>query len=221
MLAIASASAVAVMIVPIVQRCWRALRAKFCRWERHRTEYATRIVLFNGNALLFGNAIFGCLNEILCRAHDANNREDAKRYGQITFSASAFAAIVKAKRCFKARKNRLGKITFAAATAAVAFVNALYHACSEKDGRYDLNNSGGFVLFVAFLRGASAEVLTNAMALENADVTFATVKDNAFFKHSDTFNFLRASCANASLKYDFYVKFVVLIFSKNSMILQF
>ena len=202
LLAVATASAVTFRQGR--KRC--ILRAKFACWERHRAEYAARIVLFYGNTLLFGDAVLGCLNEILCGAHNANNREDAQRYGQITFSASSLTAVIKAKRCFKARLNRLGKIALAAATAAVALADTFYNARTEKDGRDDLNDCGGFILLITFFRRASAEVFTHSVAFEYADIALATIKDNAFFEYGNTLNFLRASGANTSFKYDFYVK---------------
>jgi hypothetical protein len=73
--------------IPIV-----AKELKLSANSAHRTEYTARIGLFNRNALFFGNAVFGCLNQILCRSYNANNREDTKRNGEIALTASALSA---------------------------------------------------------------------------------------------------------------------------------
>ena len=205
--ATASATVMIVAVAIIGLRYRNVLSAKFCCWERHRAEYAARIVFFDGDTFLFRNAVFGCLNQILCRAHNADNRENAERNGKITLAASSLStAVAKAKRCLKASVYRLGNVSLAAATAAGAFADTLYNACSKKNGRDDLNDCRRLVFFVAFLGRATAEVLTHTVAFENADVALATVKDNPFFEYGDAFNLLRASRANASLKYKFYVK---------------
>ena len=55
-----------VMTITVIElRSGNILPAKFARWERHGAEYAARIVLFYGNALFLGNAVFGCLHKIL------------------------------------------------------------------------------------------------------------------------------------------------------------
>ena len=207
-LAVTTASTVMVMTITVIElRSRNILPAKFARWERHGAEYAARIVLFYGNALFFGNTVFGCLNQILCRAYNADNREDTERNGKVTLSASSLsAAIAEAKRRIKASVYRLGNVSLAATTAASAFTHTLYDTCPEENRRNDLNNCSRFVFFVAFFGRATAEVLTNTVALENADVALSTVKNNALFKHGNTFDFLRASRTNASLKYKLYVK---------------
>ena len=185
------------------------LSTELSRRERHTTEYATRIVLFNGNAFLFGDAVLGCLNEILCGAHDANYREDAERYSEITLPTSSLSATdtTERKGGFKAREHRLGKVTLAAATAAVALTDAFYDACSEKNGRDNLNDCRRLVLFVAFVGITTTEIVAcYAVALENADVALAAIKDDAFFKHGNALDLLRASCTDASFKYKLYVK---------------
>ena len=62
-----------------------ALCAKFAGWEGHATEDVAGVILFNGAALFFGDAIFGSLDQELRGTHKANYREDAKRYRQIAF----------------------------------------------------------------------------------------------------------------------------------------
>jgi hypothetical protein len=90
---LAAATTSAVVIVTIGRRRKRnAVTAKLAGWERHRAEYAARIVLFNRNAFLFGNAVFGCLDQILCRANNANNRKDTERNREITLTASSLSA---------------------------------------------------------------------------------------------------------------------------------
>ena len=181
------------------------LPTKFTRWERHRTEYTARIVFLYGNTFLFGNTVFGCLNEILRGAHNANDREDAERNGEVAFSVSIIST-AKAQRCFEASKYGLGNIAFVAATTAFAFADTFYDARAENNGRNHLNNGGGFVFFVAFLRCATAKVFAYAVALKYADIAFTAVKDHTLFKHGDALNLLRTSYANTSLKHKLYVK---------------
>ena len=171
---------------------WNVLTTKFSRWERHRAEYAARIVFFYGNALFFGNAIFGCLNKILCTSYNANNREDAERNCEITFSTSSISTTdtVKGKRRFEARKYGLGEVIFTATTAASAFIYALNNTSTEEHRCNDFDNCRGFVLFVTFLGGAAAKILAYAVALKNADIALATVKDYALFKYRNPLNLL-------------------------------
>ena len=207
---LAAATASAMVIVTIGRRRERhAVTAKLTGWERHRAEYAARIVLFNGNAFLFGNAVFCGLDEILRRANDANNRKDAQRNREITLTASSLTATnaLEAKRRIQASMHGARNIILATAAATCAFAYAFNNARAEKNGRYDLNDCGGFVFLIAFVGIATAKVISGyAVALKNANVALAAIKNYALFKHRNAFNFLGASCANASFKHNLYIK---------------
>ena len=114
--------------------------------------------------------------------------------------------VAKTKRCIQTRQNRLGNITLTATTAAGAFVDVFYNACSEKNGRNHLYNRRGLVFFIALMRSAAADVISHAMTLEHAYIALATIKNNTLFKHCNSLNLLRTSCANASLEHKFYIK---------------
>lgn len=70
-----SASATATRSGRTVKRDTRrnAVAAEFSYRERHRTENMARIVLLYGTALLFGDAKFACIDQKLCRTHDADD----------------------------------------------------------------------------------------------------------------------------------------------------
>ena len=134
---LAATAASAMMIATVLWRRERnVVTAKLTGWKRHRTENATRIILFNGNTFLFRNAVFGCLNEILRRANDANNRKDAKGNCKITLTASSITAAnpLEGQRRIQARVHRSGNVIFTATAATCAFVYALYNAGAEQNG---------------------------------------------------------------------------------------
>lgn len=117
---------VAVLDVGITAR--HAGRAKFAHGESHMTEHGARIVLAGLNAFLIRNTILGCLDEILSGTNDANDREDAKRYGQI---APSFPV---AQRTAQAIANGLGNVT--AATATMTFM-LLFANSGTQNNRID------------------------------------------------------------------------------------
>jgi hypothetical protein len=84
----------------------------------------------------------------------------------------------------------LGQVVLTAATTTSAFTNSLYDTRSKKNRRNHFNDCCGFILFVAFLWRAAAEILTYAVALEYANIALTAIKDNALFQHSNAFNFL-------------------------------
>ena len=68
--------------------------AKFSYRERHGAKYVAGVILLNGSAFLFGNAILGCRDKILRGTHDANDGKDTKRNGQVAITVM----LVKTKR---------------------------------------------------------------------------------------------------------------------------
>ena len=89
-------------------------------------EHRAGIVLAGLHTFLIGHAVFGCLNQILGGTNDANHRENAQRYGQIT------PGVPIRKRTADTMANRLGNI--AAATAAMTLTLLLANASTENDG---------------------------------------------------------------------------------------
>ena len=89
---------------------------KFVHRERQRIEHAARGRILIGTALLIGNRIFGCTDQVLCRTNDANHREqpDRDRKQPLTVSMVDQHAV-------NLRGNGIGKVVGAAAamTAAV------------------------------------------------------------------------------------------------------
>ncbi len=179
-------------------------RAKLSHRERHGMEHAARVILLCGHTFLFGNATFGRLNEILCRANDTNDRKDPQRDREVSSCASAIA-FVKGKRRIEARDHCFGQILLIAATAAVALSDVFHNAASQKDGRHDLNNGCGGVLFPTVEHGLCTKILA-PIPLKDADIALAAVKDHALFQNGDPFQLLRAATTQAGLKCDLYIE---------------
>ena len=51
----------------------------------HIVEYPARVILVSNYALLIGNRIFCCIDEILCGPHNANDRENTDRNDKLSF----------------------------------------------------------------------------------------------------------------------------------------
>lgn len=105
-------------------------RAKFPHGERHTAEHCTGIVVTRLHAFLIWYAVLSCLNEILSRTNNTNDRENAERYSKIT------AHVAFDKRSAHAPCNLIGNLATTAATAAIIlfFVNV----CVQNDGINDL-----------------------------------------------------------------------------------
>jgi hypothetical protein len=105
-------------------------RAKFTHGERHMPEHRAWVILARLDAFLVRNAVLGCLNQILGRTNDANNRENAEGYRQVTPSFPV------CQRTAQAIANGFGNI--AAATAAVTISFPFTNAGTENNGINDL-----------------------------------------------------------------------------------
>ena len=169
--------------------------AKFACGERHRAEYVAGIILLNGGAFLFGDAILGCGNEILCGTNDSYHREDSERNGQIL----AALPLVKAKRRIEAICYRMRELPILAAATAAALGRLFKDFRSEKNGINGLNDCGWHILFAAIGLGAAAKMIAG-IAPEDLCLALTTVKNHALFKHCNTFKLLRSAAADASLK---------------------
>lgn len=161
-------------------------------------EHRAGIVLAGLHALLVGHAVFGRLDQILSRAHDANHRENAKRDRQIT-------AGVPIRKCTAdAMTNRLGNI--AATTAAPTLTLLLANASAEDDGIDDFHHCDRYVAALVARAGLRAEVGGVWGTLENVDVALASVQNHALFQHCHTVKFLASAASHTSLELNLDVK---------------
>jgi hypothetical protein len=131
----------------------KAIVAKFSYGERHAPEYLTRIVLLNGHAFLFGDTMLGCRDQILCGAHDANDRKDTERNGQI----SVAIILLKAQGRAKHMHNSFGHIVLLATTAAVALALLFEDLGPEQNGINHLYDCRGNIFLSAIGIGTRAE----------------------------------------------------------------
>lgn len=109
----------------------------------------TGIVLLNGMALLFGDAVFACLYEELSGANDAHHRKDTERHGQI---ASAVTVVVKLQGRFQRGQNRLGEIVFLTAATAIALGYLFHDLCGKENGIDDLYNRPLIGMFYTIIK---------------------------------------------------------------------
>lgn len=186
----------------IVRRC--AVCAELTDREWHISEDLTGIILLYRSALLFGDAVFRCIDQILRRANDANDRKDAEGNGKIA-SLPDFS-IVEDQGSIHACENGIRQIVLAAATAAFAFAELFKDPTSENDGIYSLYDCGGNVFLSANGIGITTKSPGKSVALEDINVAFATVKDHALLDCGNSLNLLRVVAANADLEQDLYVE---------------
>lgn len=173
-------------------------RTEFCGWERHILEDGAGVILLGRYAFLVGNAVLGCVDEILCGTNDANDRENTERYCEVSSLAVNESAI-------DLRGDRLGNIGTATTATAAAVVSLANFGC-ENDRIYNLNDRRGHVLRRADRLGDSAIVREIGTALENADVALSTEENYALFKDRDAVEFLTSATAEARLKGDLDVE---------------
>ena len=181
-------------------KLWRNIagRAEFCSRERHILEDGAGVIFLGRYAFLIGNAVFGCVDEILCGANDANDREDAKRDGEISSRAVNESSV---DLC----GDRLGNVCTATAATAAAVVS-LAHLGRENDGVYYLYDRRGHVLRRAYRLGDSAVVREIRTALEHAYVALSAEENYALFKNCNSLEFLTSSTAKTRLKGDLDVE---------------
>ena len=132
-LGIGSAAATIAVVISRVQVSVRHTgRAKFTHGERHTAEHSAGIVIARLDAFLIGNAILGCLNEILGGTNDANDRENAERNGEIT------AHVTIHKRTTHTPCYLIGDLAAATATTAIRFL--FVNVGVQNDGIDDLQS---------------------------------------------------------------------------------
>lgn len=122
----------------IVRGRRQSVGAKFANRKRHLAEDLAGIVLLNGTALLFGNTVFGGVDQKLCGTNDAHHRENTERYGQIT--VPDVGGVIKENRRGKRGEHAVRQISLAAATAAFAIADTLGNTASQNHGVNHLYN---------------------------------------------------------------------------------
>jgi hypothetical protein len=162
------------------------------------TEHGARIILTSFDALLVGNAVFRCRDEILGGTDDADNRENAKRNSQIA------TAISIRKSSAYTMAHGLGNV--AAATAAMTFGLLFTDTSTENNGIDDLYHRDRHVTALAAGSGLGTKIGCVGITLEDVDIALTTVKDDALLKNCHTFKFLTSATAHTSLQFKFNVE---------------
>lgn len=194
-----SLGALAIALSAVITLCREITgRAKFSRRKRHSAENGTRIVVLGRDAFLIGNAIFGCVDKILCGANYSYYRENAERHGKE-------AAFLVGKITVNVRGNVNGDIV-AAATAATAAITRLLYLAVKNNGVDYLYYCCRNVFACAAKLGGGTEIRAVTYALEYTYVALASVKYYSLFKHSHSLKFLTLSSAQARLKGYFNVE---------------
>jgi len=173
-------------------------RSEFVYRKAHLIEGGTGILFVGFDTLLIGYAIFGSLNKQLSGTLDANHREEAE--GNVKTLA---VEIVSADRSVDTAGDLVGNIVNTATTA-LLFVAYLDR---KGDGIDDFADDGGRVgCDLSVVGGNAAEIIVAGITAENTYVSFASVKDYAFFGNGDPLKFLRSSGRNAAFKGDLGIK---------------
>ena len=172
-------------------------RIEFVYGERHVLEHLAGIVCGGGNTFLFGNGVFGSVNEILRGTFIADDGKEAEGDGKQLFGRC------EAESAADTAANVIGKILCGKAGIATALAN-LHDLGVQNDGVSNLKNCCGEIRFRKFRIGAVAEILMRG-AFEDIDVSFAAVKNDFLFNDGDAFDFLRSAEAGANLRNDLYV----------------
>lgn len=156
-------------------------------------EYAARIGRIVADAFLIGYAVFGCMHKILRGSDQANDREKAEGYCEI----SAIVVII-TQVLTKIGANILGNVARTTAAGA-AFLHVLHHLDTKHDGVNYLNDRLRHVLFAANCYGSRAEIIAALTGFEDIDVALAAVKHYGLFKHGNSLEFL-GSAVDACFK---------------------
>ena len=82
--------------------------AKFRCRKIHASEKTARVILLCTYAFLVRYTVFGCIDQILSRTNDSDNREYSKGYGNIT-------SVILTKCSGKSGYNMIGHVTARAA----------------------------------------------------------------------------------------------------------
>ena len=172
-------------------------RIEFVYGERHVLEHLAGVVCGGGNTFLFGNGVFGSVNEILRGTFNADDGKEAEGDGK------QFFGLCGAESAADTAANVIGKILCGKAGIATALAN-LHDLGIQNDGVCNLKNCGGEICFRDFRIGAVAEILMSR-AFEDIDVSFTAVKNDFLFNDGDAFDFLRSAEAGANLRDDLYV----------------
>ena len=192
-LASASVSVIGIGAAHITERG----RIKFVYGERHVLEHLAGIVCGGGNTFLFGNGIFGSVDEILRGTFNANNGKEAEGDGKQLFGLCG------AESAADAAANVIGEIFCGKAGIAATFAN-LHDLGIQNDGVGNLKDRCGEIRFGKIRIGAIAEILMRG-AFEDIDVALTAVENDFLFDDGDAFDLLRSAKAGANLRDDLYV----------------
>ena len=114
------------VIVILIASCGSKIgQTKFLGRKRHITECSAGVIVIRGNAFLFGDTIFCCINNILCCSYESYYRENTQGNGNISSLGITEGSIY---RC----GNSGGDIVAATATTAMLF--GLTNLCAENYG---------------------------------------------------------------------------------------
>ncbi len=160
-------------------------------------EHLARVIGGLCCTFLFGNGIFDAVNKILCRAFDADDREEAER------DRKELARHIGAKSASEATANRVGKV-FNGDMRMAMTIAGFHDLGIQNDGVGNLKNGCRKIGFGKFRTAASTEIL-NGFTLENIHVAFTAIKNHFLFYDGNTFNFLRSAKASADLRDDLHI----------------
>ena len=176
-------------------------RIKLVNWERHVLEHATRIIRCGRNAFFFGNGVFRAVHKILRGALNSYHREKSERNEQVfSRGVGAESAVKHGADCFW----QLAVAETVAEVLATASLNNLRVKYYRID---DFKNRCREIACGIALAASAAEAGTVRRALENADVTFAAVKNDLLFDDAKSICLLRATKSDADLAVDLYIHF--------------
>ena len=174
-------------------------RIKLAHGKCHIIEDPAGIIFIGNYAFLIGNCIFSCVNKILRRTNNTNDRENANGNNQLPFPMLA-------ARKVSVYPNRYAVGDIVTATAAARITLVLFNdLCSKNNGVDDFYHRLGDVLFATAGLWHSTEVIARS-ASEDTDITFTTVKYDLFLHHSDAFKLLRATGGETCLEEKLYVE---------------
>ena len=160
-------------------------------------EHLAGVVCGGGNTFLFGNGVFGSVNEILRGTFNADDGKEAERDGKQLFGLCG------AESAADAAANVIGKILCGKAGITATFTN-LHDLGIQNDGVGNLKDCGGEIRFGEIRIGAITEVLIRR-AFEDIDIALTTVKNDFLFNDGDALDFLRSAKAGTNLREDLYV----------------
>ena len=170
--------------------------------EGHLLEQAARVFHGRHFAFLFGNTVFHRGDEILRRAFDPHDGEEAE--GNKEDVGIVVVGEIARERCADTIRDLIHRT---AAEAAARFVR--FDDAGVQDDRVDRLKNGDRerVGDVRLHRIAAAEAGRLYFTLENTDVPFTAEENNFLFDDGDTFEFLHIARSDAGFEGDLYVNF--------------